>query len=358
MKKSKSPLPDLGTMVVGTVLLIPLVVFGLWGFYAINIRPLATFFDATSWRETPCTILSSRLTEEDGIHRVDILYAYVVAGQVYRSDLYDFAGVRASGGEEEKQALVDRHPSGSRTVCYVDPDDPARAVLHPEVSTEGWWLGPFFLLFGLAGAAGLFGMYRGFLPARKTVPKPLAEIDTPAELQPSPRRLTRFLVPALVALAWNYAVASFGVLVLRNLRAERPVSLSSWLLLPLALFGLVLLVLAVRRMLISLNPLPRLILSPRIVQRGTDADLRWWFSGDARKVRRLRIVLEGTQNPDDEPYESVLMDSTEPYRIAEGQLSFTVPFQAIPSVWNLQVTTEIAAGPDFVDNFNFPVKIG
>lgn len=362
MTTSKSPLRDPGAWVAvafGTVLTLPLAVFGLWGFYAINVRPVVTYLDAMSWRETPCTILSSRLVEEDDFHKVDILYAYVVDGQVYRSDLYDFSGVHSSGGQEEKQAMVDRHPSGSRTLCYVDPDDPARAVLHPTVSTEAWWLGPVFLIFGLAGAGGLFGIYRGFLPARKTARKvkPLSDLAAPAELQPSPRRLTRFLRPALLALVWNYAVASFVLLVYRNLRAERPVSAAAWLLLPLALIGLVLLILAVRRMFVVFNPRPRLILSPQVVQRGKTADLQWWFSGDARRVQRLRIVLEGRKTRRDEPYELVLVDSTEPERIAESQASFTVPLGAIPSVWNLRVTTEVAAGPDFVDNFDIPVKL-
>ncbi|HEV2846538.1 MAG TPA: DUF3592 domain-containing protein, partial [Thermoanaerobaculia bacterium] len=159
-------------VIFATLLAVPIAVFGLWGFYAVSIKPLVTYLDAMSWRETPCTILSSRLTgEKDEVSSVDILYSYVVDGQVYRSGRYDFAGVQSSDGREEKQAVVARYPSGSRTTCYVDPDDPAKAVLHPKVSTDGWWLGPVFLILGLGSGTGVDLMYRQILPARWFTPR-------------------------------------------------------------------------------------------------------------------------------------------------------------------------------------------
>lgn len=344
-------------VIYATLIAVPIAIFGLWGFYRVSIKPVVTYLDAMSWRETPCTILSSRLTTESEISRVDILYAYVVDGQVYRSGRYDFACVHSSVGQEAKQAVVARYPSGGRTTCYVDPDDPAQAVLHPKVSTEGWWLGPAFLVFGLGSGVGLVLMYRQMLPRlfapRVKSPRELG--PGPGELRPSRRRLTRFVAPALFALVWNYAVAAFALLVLRDLRAERPVSSLGWLLLPFALAGLWLLIFAVRRMLVLFNPRPRLVLNPPKAQRGKIADLQWWISGDPAKVRRLRIVLEEREAPREEPEELVLLDSTEPDRIAAGQVSFTLPAGTKPSVWNLQVMTEIAAGPDVVDNFPVPV---
>ena len=153
-----------GGVIFATLIAVPVAIFGPWLFYRASVKPVVMYLDAMSWRETPCTILSSRLNgKEDEVSQVDILYTYAVDGQVYRSNRYHFAGVGSSEEREEKQAVLARYPSGSRTTCYVDPDDPAKAVLHRSFSLEGWWLGPLCLLLGLGSMAGLFLMYRRIL---------------------------------------------------------------------------------------------------------------------------------------------------------------------------------------------------
>jgi Protein of unknown function (DUF3592) len=148
-------------VIFATLIAVPAGIFGLWALYHASLKPLGTYLDGLSWRETPCTIVSSRLTtDEDKVFTVDVLYSYEVDGRVYRSSRYDFSRVRSSEGGEEKQAMVARYPAGRRTTCYVDPDDPAKAVLHRKLSWEGWWLGPFFLTLALGSVAGLFFMYR------------------------------------------------------------------------------------------------------------------------------------------------------------------------------------------------------
>lgn len=157
--------PDTWPKVIfATLIAVPAGIFGLWAFYHASLKPLGTYLDGLSWRETPCTIVSSRLTtDENKVFKVDILYSYGVDGRVYRSNRYDLTNIQSSEGGEKKQAAVARYPAGSRTTCYVDPDDPAKAVLHRKLSWEGWWLGPFFLTIALGSGAGLFFMYRYML---------------------------------------------------------------------------------------------------------------------------------------------------------------------------------------------------
>jgi Protein of unknown function (DUF3592) len=157
--------PDTWPRVIfATLIAVPAGIFGLWALYHASLKPLATYLDGMSWRETPCTIVSSRLTtDENKVFTVDILYSYEMDGRVYRSNRYDFSRIRSSEKEEKKQAVVARYPAGSRTTCYVDPDDPAQAVLHRKFSWEGWWLGPLFLTIVVGSGAGLFFMYRHML---------------------------------------------------------------------------------------------------------------------------------------------------------------------------------------------------
>ena len=122
-----------------------------------TIVPLAQVALASSWIETPCTILSSRVekhvsNDDTGdTYEIVIVFHYDFAGQSYTRDSYDFS-IGNSSGYESKQAAVDRMPAGRQQYCYVNPGAPEQAVLNRSL---GWYLLP-----GLLGvpflAAGLF----------------------------------------------------------------------------------------------------------------------------------------------------------------------------------------------------------
>ena len=373
MTKSEAQPGTWVSVVMMLVLLLPWAIVGPLLLYHSTLLPMARYFDTLSWEEAPCAIVSSRLVESpdpaDQLYTPDIVFSYVVEGQVYRSDRISFSGVKAYVPEKNAQASLAPYPSGGRTICYYDPEDPGRAVLDPGISMGSFGLGLLGLVLTAMGVGGLgFVFYRlrgaikGPAAAAPKAPKPQRPVPAggvmPAELTPSPGRLERLWKHALLALVWNGVVASFVWQVYRNLRAERPVTVLAWVLLPLALAGLVLLFLAVRRLLGFFNPLPRLVLSPAVPVRGQTTELQWWLTGSAARVRRLRIILEGRKARRDDPFEStVLVDATDPGRTGAGQVSFTLPLGAIPSVWKLHVATEVAAGPDFVDNFDVPVKL-
>jgi len=83
------------------------------------------------------------------------VYAYEVGGRAYRADcLQPLDPGWNSRGQSE--AVVGRHPPGSRAVCYVDPADPSRAVLDRTVAAVDVLVGGLFPLgLLLAGVSGL-----------------------------------------------------------------------------------------------------------------------------------------------------------------------------------------------------------
>jgi hypothetical protein len=94
---------------------------------------------ARSWPAVPCTILSSEVGVHQGddsdTYSVDVSYSYTFQGREHKSDRYQF--LRGStGGRQAKERIVRRLPPLTRTVCYVNPDDPSESVLNRDFGTE------------------------------------------------------------------------------------------------------------------------------------------------------------------------------------------------------------------------------
>jgi Protein of unknown function (DUF3592) len=104
------------------------------------VAPAFKVLKAKSWPAVPCTILSSELGSHPGedstTYSVDVSYTYTFQGQEHKSDRYQFLGGSTSSGREVKERAVRRLPPLTRTVCYVNPDDPSEAVLNRDFSTD------------------------------------------------------------------------------------------------------------------------------------------------------------------------------------------------------------------------------
>jgi uncharacterized protein DUF3592 len=132
------------------------------------LAPAVKVLRAKSWPATSCTILSSQVRthpSDDGgpTFSVDVLYTYSYGGREYKSDRYQFLG-GSSGGYQEKERIVRRLPPLTRIPCYVNPDEPAEAVLNRDFSSE-YAIGLVPLLFMLVGLGGMVFALRGKLDA-------------------------------------------------------------------------------------------------------------------------------------------------------------------------------------------------
>ena len=114
------------------------------------------------WNAVPCRVVESWAERTDDGYAFQAEYAYAVAGREHRG-----SRVRRSHGDgstddyADVQRLLIAYPGGSAATCYVDPADPAAAVL---TRAPPWWLAgavPFCLVFAAAGAGGMWATWRG-----------------------------------------------------------------------------------------------------------------------------------------------------------------------------------------------------
>jgi len=144
----RGALPFYGlSLAAGIALLIPLF-----------LLPLYRSWMARSWREVPCTILTSGVESKSELHggstfRTAISYSYLVNGREYTGNRYDFFSV-ATAGYRSKAAVARQYAAGTQRQCLVNPDDPAQAVLTRHLGAP-LWIGLVPLAFVLAGALGI-----------------------------------------------------------------------------------------------------------------------------------------------------------------------------------------------------------
>jgi hypothetical protein len=151
--RRESPGKALGCA-VGFFAIFFLAGLGFFSFFAV---PIWRSFEARTWAAVPCEILESRVATHAGddgdTFSVDVRYRYFVDGLEHVSDRYQFF-FGSTGGYEGKARVVARLPPGARTVCYVDPEDPAEAVLNRSFTAEYLW-GLLPLVFVAVGAGGI-----------------------------------------------------------------------------------------------------------------------------------------------------------------------------------------------------------
>lgn len=127
---------------------------------------LWTWVDARSWIERPARILEAELERHTGddstTYRARATYEYSLDGVTYRSERVGIAGGADNIGSFQRDAyreLRSYRESGRDFRCFVDPDDPSRAVLYRRMRWGLLGLEAVFSLafslvgFGLIGAA-------------------------------------------------------------------------------------------------------------------------------------------------------------------------------------------------------------
>ncbi len=124
-----------------------------------------------SWNATEATISQSQADrDKDGDYSLIIRYHYTVNNRPYTSVSYnDPDGDAYVSDDFTKLArLAAKYPAGSPCTAYVDPSDPARAILaHPTL-----WVGlvVFFpLIFVAIGAGGIYYTWFGKSGDRKSI---------------------------------------------------------------------------------------------------------------------------------------------------------------------------------------------
>lgn len=356
-----------------------------------------------AWTEVPCEVLESRVESHPGddgtTYSVAVRYRYAVDGRTYESDRYDFFQV-SSSGYDGKARIVASLPPGSVAACRVDPDDPAEAVL----STGFRWaflliLFPLpFLAVGAGGIAFVLFGGRGIgerIGARVLAKLPKAsrarserrprgpeaarrarlaawssevERSGPIVLEAKLSPFGKLVGVVLIAAIWNGITGFFVWEVWKSWAAGSPDGCLTIFILPFVLVGLLLLAGIPYQLLALFNPRPRLEIAPGRVTLGGSNELHWSFRGRAGRVRRLTIVLEGSEEADyhdgdgtttgRETFATLPVTSVEGggpgAATARGSTLLSVPADTMHSfdgmyhriVWKLKIHGEIAGWPD------------
>jgi hypothetical protein len=138
---------------------------------------------AREWPSAPCTITRSfvRPRGKSGApYEWRVEYRYDWAGRSYTSDQYAPVSVPSSYNYADAERLLIQHPRGARSTCWVNPSDPAKAVLAQGTASMALWaLIPFGLVFAAFGAIPLWLVWSGGMtisgraaPRGKTTPLP------------------------------------------------------------------------------------------------------------------------------------------------------------------------------------------
>ncbi len=356
------------------------------------------FVDARHWPAVPATVLASRVqshSDEDGTtYSIDILYSYTVNDKEYRSNRYSFVG-GSSSGSTGKQKVVREHPVGKKALCYVDPDDPAYAVLH-----RGWsWellLGLFplpFLAVGFFGIAHTIRTARNKRQAMPDQPQPtqgrraigayqrLLKAGRAANtgvagrvtLTPGMSPKIKLILLLVFTVFWNAIIAIMVSQAFGNHGG------GSWFfscfMIPFVLVGVGLIVATVYTALASTNPRPTITLDHGFLSLGMSTRMGWSFTGNDSRIENLKIILEGRESAtyqrgtdtttDHHTFaRSTLIESDNPIDIRSGQADLKIPADTMHSFdagrnkieWRIIVHGVIAKWPDVKEEFVIQVE--
>lgn len=129
-------------------------------FLVLIVREVAQIAVTYSWKETTATILSSSVGEEkkkEDPFFPQVSFRYQWDGRTYTSDRFHFKPKRVDD-YGAVQAKVSGVPAGTVTVCYVNPKEPAAAILR----RDGLGIAFFILLplvFVAVGGGGIYGTW-------------------------------------------------------------------------------------------------------------------------------------------------------------------------------------------------------
>ncbi|MBN2269096.1 MAG: DUF3592 domain-containing protein [Sedimentisphaerales bacterium] len=125
------------------------------------------------WKQTPCTITASTIEEKPSSndpYTFKVAYEYEFNSAKYASTTYK-RGYKGCDEYHKADKIAKRYPPGKQALCYVNPADPATAVLKRGSLLFGFVL-LFPLIFVLIGAFGIYASL--FSRDKKTMTKPIA----------------------------------------------------------------------------------------------------------------------------------------------------------------------------------------
>jgi hypothetical protein len=304
-----------------------------------------------------------------------IEYRYQVDDRAYAGSRYQFSR-GLTNTFRGKSAIVARLRPGTRTACWVDPANPAEAVIDRGLTAD-LWIGLVPLLFIVIGAGGIYFMAGGRAPrgltsdrATKQGPGFTKAVSGagPAALRPRTGRLAKLAGLTVVMLFWNGILSVFLDQLLAPSSRGFPWFLLIFLV-PFVLVGILLIALVIGQALRLSNPRPNVTVNKAIVALGDELRVDWTLDGRVARLARFSIALEGREEAtysrgtdkvtDTNVFETMELANQIPPGIARaGSARVKIPADTMHSftaahnkvVWALRVRGEVPNLPDSDDN--------
>jgi hypothetical protein len=151
------------TSVVGKIgiSLFFLVFFAMGMLFEVTlVREIARNVVSRGWPEVSCTILESSVRDDSrqsNPYRFAVKYQYIYEGITWQSKQYQFQNTNFDD-YQAAQKLVNAYPVGASAVCYVNPKNPAEAILrHTSMVSAFFIIIP--TIFVLIGGGGIYGTW-------------------------------------------------------------------------------------------------------------------------------------------------------------------------------------------------------
>ena len=374
-------------------------IIGLIAGWFLLVKPVMQVIDARSWSAVPCVVESSKIrshSSDDGTtYSVDILYRYEFDGRTYKSNRYEFIG-GSSSGRSGKEAIIRQYPRGAKKTCYVNPDDPAEAVLQRGLSWM-FLLGLLPLVFSAVGFGGLYFMSRSDRKSKPSLPlRAIGErgraapidiavasleflpkfepSDEPVTLKPTSSRLGKLIGTIVFALIWNGVTSAVVYKVIDSHMSDRPEWFLTFFSIPFVIIGLGSIGFVIYQFLAMFNPTVQVTVNRNALAQGEALDVAWDLVGRTQMVTKMRVWLQGREEAtyrrgtntvtDKHVFTEIELANTDnPADIIGGAGTVDIPVDTMHSfvasnnkiIWSLHVTGEIPRWPDI--KVEYPIVV-
>ena len=121
-----------------------------------------------TWTETPAVMMVSKIkTRSDKNiskeYQWKLEYAYAFDDKEYTSKLHTLRGSKWTSVKKGVQNEIDAHPANSNVFCFVNPDEPTKAILEHDSKAAGYSIW-FPALFVIGGIGIMWGAIKGMKP--------------------------------------------------------------------------------------------------------------------------------------------------------------------------------------------------
>jgi hypothetical protein len=336
---------------------------------------------AQSWPAEPCVISHARVATHtsSGSHgshttySVEVLYHYHHDGKRYGSSRYAISN-SSSGDYNSASQQADNLRRQRNTECYVNPLDPADAVLSRDYATSAAVMAVTSAIFMLFGAGGMIFTHR------QAKNDHLAKLEehlagnarTAKVLKPATSIRLKFIIGLIPTLIWNGFVTLLACIIYSR-RGAQQTQIIILFLIVFGAVGLFLVGTTLRNARQLFYPTPHLTLATHPLRLGEASEIRWDWLGPNNRITRLKLAVTvytlpnnqiGYGNLRTQPplWQQEILDITHPTDIQSGRHTFIIPPDAMPSpennsriVWTILLDADLSQPAQLKQEF--PINI-